>query len=132
MNTLAAATIVILLLAILWSVAGQFRSIMVPQDFPEDVDLATITPQTVDMVLADRAAVLQLVECFENEARCRSRGALSFARQVHRLGKSGRCHRCSPRQQQHISVIMRRTISGMQSKHPAEWRRIVPFIRNLL
>ncbi|KAF2368583.1 Insect odorant-binding protein A10/Ejaculatory bulb-specific protein 3, partial [Trinorchestia longiramus] len=99
--------------------------------FPDNINLATITPQAVDQVLSDRSAVLQLVECFEHESKCVQRGALSFVRQVRRLGPGGRCVRCTSREQNHIRAVMRRTVAGMQRHHPAQWRRLVPYIRNI-
>jgi hypothetical protein len=65
----------LVLLVVLAGVRCQLRS------FSDDVDLTTVTTQEVDAVLANKAAVLQLVECFSHEALCRSRGALSFVRE---------------------------------------------------
>ncbi|XP_018017633.1 uncharacterized protein LOC108674213 [Hyalella azteca] len=116
----------LVLLVVLAGVSCQIRS------FSDDVDLTTVTTQEVDAVLANKAAVLQLVECFLYETLCRSRGALSFVRQVKRLGPRGRCYRCSARQQGHLDIVTRHTIFAMQRYHPVEYSRILPYIRHIL
>lgn len=46
---------------------------------PDNLNLGTITLQTVDQFLANKPAVLRLVHCFMDESKCQTKGEINFA-----------------------------------------------------